>query len=124
MGSQLKQQQIDLQKYGYNKLSELIKALALFEIKHINNQAFIKAKSQKQLPPLTNKLLLADIVDIISNNTAHQDGWTHIGHLGSQLKLKGHDAKLYGYKTFSQLIENVREVTVKKDGSNIQIKLK
>ena len=124
VGSQLKQQQIDLQKYGYNKLSELIKALALFEIKHINNQAFIKVKSQKQLPPLTNKLLLADIVDIISNNTSHQDGWTHIGHLGSQLKLKGHDAKLYGYKTFSQLIENVREVTVKKDGSNIQIKLK
>lgn len=125
VGNQLKQQQIDVQKYGYSKLTDLIKSLGVFDFKHVDNQAFIKPKSPAHgTKPLTDHTLITDIIDILNNNPLRQDEWTHIGQLGSQLKQKGHDAKHYGYKTFTQLIEQIPQVMLKKDGSTIQIKLK
>lgn len=66
--------------------------------------------------------LLRDAYDAIADDS----GWTHLGPLGSQLtKLSpSFDARNYGYKKLSELVQAVELFEIKKAGSHFRLRLR
>ncbi|GBF78751.1 NYN domain-containing protein [Aphanothece sacrum] len=75
---------------------------------------------------LKNNQQLLDLLKSAYDSVADEEGWAHLGPFGSQLtKLSpSFDARNYGYKKLSELVQFIDIFEIKKSRSHLTIKLK
>ena len=129
IASQIKQhhQNIKLDKYGYAKFSDLIRAIALYDVRTVNKVLSIKLKNDT-LPTSTanpscnttsawdesrlkcdTKLLNSLRASIINHPKADNERWVNFGLVGNAMKTHYStlDPKNYGYSRLSSMIKNI-----------------
>lgn len=127
---------IDIKKYGYNKLIQLYQVIDLFSVNtnKENKQLIIKLKNNdlgtpnqkyttKQLQ--NDKQLIQAIKTLITNNPKSDDEWCNISYVASELnKNPNIHLEKYGYKKFSDLITAIYLFDIKKQSNSVYVKLK
>lgn len=124
---------LKVDNYGYSKWRSLIEQIGLFEFEslenklfireNINNKKHVETTEKNQTIKLNHQQLLNDVLQIINSDNSRTDEWSHISHLGGQLKNKGYQPKEFGFKSFTDLLRNVKGMVMNKKGSTIYFTL-
>lgn len=129
----LKQNKLDIQKYGYEKPIQLFTAIDLFSVRQDKEKGTLLVRSKQPLSAKKyntqelqkDKTLIQAISDIITSDPKKENGWTNLSYVASQLKQQhGKTGEMYGYKKFSDLITAIRLFDIKKDPNGTYVKLK
>lgn len=126
---------IDIQKYGYSKLINIIKNINKFETKVENSNAYVRIKqpnatnstntkySSQQLQQ--EKQFIKILTNIMLENPKSENGWSNLSYLASQINQHPDiQLKKYGYTKFSDLITAFKLFDIQKKNNNIFVKLK
>ncbi|MDX2373186.1 NYN domain-containing protein [Psychrobacter sp. PP-21] len=146
LASQIKQHHtnIKLDRYGYAKFSELIIAMALYDIRTVNKVISIKLKNYalptSSVAPNDNatsvwderrlkcdtKLLNSLRASIIDHPNADSERWVNFGIVGNAMKTHYStlDPKSYGYTRLSDMIKNIRIFETKTVNSTLYVRHK
>ena len=146
LASQIKQHHtnIKLDRYGYAKFSELIIAMALYDIRTVNKVISIKLKNgtlpMSSVAPNGNvtstwnesrlkcdtKLLNSLRASIIDHPKADHERWVNFGLIGNAIKTHypNFDPKNYGYARLSSMIRNIGIFETKTVNSTLYVRHK
>lgn len=135
---------IKLDRYGYAKFSELITAMALYDIRTVDKVISIKLKSDA-LPTSSvdancdatsawdesrlkcdTKLLNSLRASIIDHPKADNERWVNFGLIGNAMKTHYPtlDPKSYGYTRLSTMIKNIKIFETKTVNSTLYVRHK
>lgn len=126
---------IDIKKYGYNKLIQLYQVVDLFLVNtdKQSKQLIIKLKNHDTPKPnekYTTKQLQAEQALLQAIHAGIEKGkddkgWYNLGQISSYMSQNYDiDIKKYGYKKFSDLITAIRLFDIQKRQNGVYIKLK
>ncbi|ACK64737.1 protein of unknown function DUF88 [Rippkaea orientalis PCC 8801] len=111
--------------YGFGEKQKTPSAFVVACNKFIYTDILENQQTSKSQDLKGNKALI-ELLKSAYDAVADEDGWAHLGPIGSQLtKLSpSFDSRNYGYKKLSELVESMGIFEVKKSRSHLTIRLK
>ena len=146
IASQIKQHHtnIKLDRYGYAKFSDLIRAMSIYDMRIVNKVISIKLKNgtlpMSSVAPNGNvtstlnesrlkcdtKLLNSLCASIINHPKADNERWVNFGLIGNAIKTHypNFDPKNYGYARLSDMIKSIKIFETKTVNSTLYVRHK